>query len=469
MRPLEYAPFARPATLLPTLALAMLTLATPAHAGDKVPHPGLYVGLFAGYSAVLGDWDLAESKLNQTAPDGSFLGGLRLGVQLTHWLALEAGLGIVPISAAGSDGAELSGVAFSWRGDVLVSPFDWTWSPHVLVGGGAYQLASGDLGADSDWDIHWGLGLRGMLSDFMNVRAEVRHVLSDSFSGGLASNLELTLGVDFWLWNGATPPAPPDGDRDGIPDRDDKCPTEPGVETAQGCPDRDSDGVADARDACPDAPGSAALRGCPDQDGDDVPDHLDKCVAVAGLPEHEGCPPPPPDRDGDGTPDSDDACPNDPGPRHAKGCPDQDGDGIIDALDKCPTQPGVPQEKGCLPKVIQRKFSGSVRGINFETGSAQIKKASFKLLDEAVKVFTQYPALRIAITGHTDDEGADDMNMQLSRQRAESVQAYLVDKGIAAERLTAEGFGETMPIGNNKTAAGRAKNRRIEFKILGAN
>ncbi len=467
MRPLETARCARLKAFLPTLALMLVSASVPARAGEKLPHPGLYVGLFAGYNAVLGDWDLAESEVNDIAPDGSFIGGLRLGVQLTHWLGIEIGLGIVPFSAEAA--TDLSGVAFSWRGDVLVSPLDLTWSPHVLVGAGAYQLASGDLGQDADWDVHWGLGVRGMLSDFMNVRAEVRHVLTDSFSGGLASNLELTVGVDFWLWDGGTPPAPPDRDRDGIPDRDDECPAEVGVETARGCPDSDRDGVADARDACPEVPGSAALRGCPDRDGDEVPDNVDKCVDTPGFAEYEGCPPPPPDVDGDGTPDAEDACPTDPGPRHAAGCPDQDGDGIVDALDKCPTQPGVPQEKGCLPRVIQRKFSGSVKGINFETGSAQIKKGSFGLLDEAVKVFTKYPFLRIAIAGHTDDEGADDMNMELSRARAEAVRAYLVDKGIATGRLTAEGFGETMPIGNNKTAGGRAKNRRIEFKILGAN
>jgi len=457
----------RPNALVPTLALALLSWSAPAQAGDKLPHPGLYVGLFAGYNAVLGDWDLAASELNETAPEGSFLGGLRLGVQLTHWLAVELGVGIIPFSVDAP--TDLSGVAFAWRGDVLVSPFDLAWSPHLLVGAGAYQLATGDLGTDTDWEIHWGLGVRGMLSNFMDVRAEVRHVLSDSFSGGYAGNVELVLGVDFWLWDGGTPAAPPDRDGDGIPDRDDQCPTEVGVDTASGCPDSDRDGIADARDVCPDMAGLAIHKGCPDEDGDDVPDNVDKCLGLPGLPAYEGCPPPPSDRDGDGTPDSDDACPNDPGPRHAKGCPDQDGDGIIDALDKCPTQPGVPEEKGCLPKVIQRKFSGSVKGINFETASAQIKKGSFGLLDEAVKVFTKYPLLRIAITGHTDDQGADDMNMQLSQARAEAVRTYLVGKGIATERLTAEGFGETLPIGDNKTGVGRAKNRRIEFKILGAN
>ena len=456
-----------------TIAFALAATTAPARAAEpaeealRLPHPALYVGVFAGMNLVAGDWDLAASAENDIAPASSFIGGLRIGFQFTHWLALEVGMGLIPFSADTVE--DLSGMALSWRGSVLVSPFATTWSPHLLVGAGAYQLASGDLGEDADWDIHWGLGLRGMLTNFMNVRAEVRHVLSDSFSGGLASNIELHLGVDFWVWDGGGPPTPKDGDKDGIPDKDDACPAEVGVETASGCPDRDRDGVADAADACPDQPGAAANRGCPDSDDDGVPDNIDKCVDVQGPPEYEGCPPPPPDADADGTPDADDLCVNDPGPKHTKGCPDQDGDGVVDAKDKCPTQPGVIEEKGCLPKVIQRKFSGSVRGINFETGSATIKKASFRLLDEAVKVFSQYPFLRIDITGHTDDQGADDMNMKLSQDRADAVRMYLIEKGISPERLTAQGFGETTPIGNNKTAGGRAQNRRIEFKIRGAN
>lgn len=445
---------------------ALLALGTPwsARAADGLPHPGLYVGLHGGYDLVLGDWDLHENTDAGLAPDSGFIGGLRLGVQLTHWLGVEAGLALVPLATEVS-GIELSGVALGLRGDLLLSPFEGAWSPHLLAGAGAYHLASGDYGDDTDWEVHWGLGLRGMLTDFLDVRVEARHVLTDSSKSGLASNLELTAGVDLWLWGAE--PTPPDGDGDGVPDADDACPLDAGQASASGCPDRDGDGVPDAADACVDRPGSLALRGCPDSDGDGVGDDLDKCVATPGVAAHDGCPPPPPDGDGDGVPDSDDACPDDPGPRHARGCPDQDGDGILDRDDKCPTQPGVAEEKGCLPRVIQRRFSGSVRGINFETGSAAIKKSSHALLDQAVKVFTQYPTLRIEISGHTDDQGEDDMNMRLSDDRAAAVKTYLIDRGIAPERLSAVGFGETKPIATNKTAAGRAQNRRIEFKILG--
>jgi OmpA-OmpF porin, OOP family len=432
----------------------------------RLPEPGVYVGVYGGYNAVLGDWDLAESEDNAVAPDGSLLVGLRLGLQIQRVIAAEIGLALIPFSADSADGLkDLSGIALSWRADAIVSPFDLgAWSPHLLVGLGFYQLASGDLGEDADWDVHWGLGVRWLALDFMNVRAEVRHVISDGFPSGLASNIELHLGVDFWVWDGRER-GPKDSDKDGVPDATDLCPTVAGDETAGGCPDRDRDGVADDDDRCPDLPGSKALRGCPDTDGDGLADDRDRCPDVPGVAEYEGCPPP--DADGDGVVDAQDRCPNEPGPRHTQGCPDQDGDGVIDALDKCPTQPGVASEAGCLPRAMKR-FSGSVQGINFETGSAAIKKGSFRLLDQAVAVFQQYPELRVEIAGHTDDQGDDDDNMRLSEARADAVRAYLIDKGIAPERVMAKGFGETLPVANNKTAAGRAKNRRIEFRIMGA-
>lgn len=436
-----------------------------ARAEEALPEPGVYVGVYGGYNAVLGDWDLAEGEDNAVAPEGSFLAGLRVGLQIQRAIAAEIGVALIPFAADSAE--DLSGIALSWRADAIVSPFELgAWSPHLLVGVGLYQLASGDLGEDADWHVHWGLGVRWMAIDFMAARFEVRHVISDGFPSGLASNLELHLGVDFWVWDGGDR-APKDGDADGVPDMTDQCPAVPGAETAGGCPDRDGDGVADSGDRCPDVPGPAGMRGCPDSDGDGLADDRDRCPTVVGVGEHEGCPPPPPDRDGDGVPDAEDQCPDEAGAKHAAGCPDQDGDGVVDALDRCPTQPGVASEKGCLPRVM-RRFSGSVQGINFETGSAAIKKTSFRLLDQAVAVFQKYPELRVEIAGHTDDQGADEDNLALSRARAEAVRNYLIEKGISAERVTAQGFGETMPVANNKTAAGRAKNRRIEFRILGA-
>lgn len=229
-------------------------------------------------------------------------------------------------------------------------------------------------------------------------------------------------------------------------------------------PDRDNDGVVDADDRCPAVAGSLQYSGCPDTDSDGIPDDVDRCAEVKGTEEHKGCPPP--DSDGDGIIDSVDKCVNDKGPEDTQGCPDRDGDGIRDLEDKCPDQAGTEAEAGCLPAEVQ-KFSGTIKGITFDNGKATIRKTSFKTLDTAVAVLSKYPKLRVEVQGHTDDNGPDEENHTLSHQRAEAVKAYLVEKGIAVERVDATGYGETKPVADNKKPAGRAQNRRIEFKILG--
>jgi outer membrane protein OmpA-like peptidoglycan-associated protein len=229
-------------------------------------------------------------------------------------------------------------------------------------------------------------------------------------------------------------------------------------------PDQDNDGVVDADDRCPAVAGSLQYSGCPDTDSDGIPDDVDRCAEVKGVEEHKGCPPP--DTDGDGILDSVDKCMNDKGPEDTQGCPDKDGDGIRDLEDKCPDQAGTEAEAGCLPAEVQ-KFSGSIKGITFDNGKATIRKPSFKTLDAAVAVLAKYPKLRVEVQGHTDDQGPDEANHTLSHDRANAVKDYLVSKGIAAERVDAKGYGETMPVADNTKPAGRAQNRRIEFKILG--
>ncbi|MFT5434343.1 MAG: OOP family OmpA-OmpF porin [Myxococcota bacterium] len=99
-------------------------------------------------------------------------------------------------------------------------------------------------------------------------------------------------------------------------------------------------------------------------------------------------------------------------------------------------------------------------------GSATIKQASFPVLDEAANILKQYKSVRVRISGHTDNRGADDKNMTLSRERARSVAAYLAQRGIDTKRMAAVGFGETKPIGPNTSKQGRAMNRRIEFEVI---
>ena len=106
-----------------------------------------------------------------------------------------------------------------------------------------------------------------------------------------------------------------------------------------------------------------------------------------------------------------------------------------------------------------------MQGIEFELGKAIIKKKSFPLLDKIAATFIENTGYIIEVQGHTDNIGTDEVNKRLSQKRAEAVKNYLEKKGVPADRLTAVGYGPTMPIADNKTKAGRAKNRRVEFKI----
>ncbi len=252
------------------------------------------------------------------------------------------------------------------------------------------------------------------------------------------------------------PPPPVDADGDGILDNVDKCPHEPedrdGFEDADGCPDldNDKDGIPDKADKCPNDP----------EDKD-------------GFEDADGCPDP--DNDADGIPDKDDKCPNEPedkdGFQDADGCPDPDNDkdGVLDAEDKCPNDPGPPDNAGCPKKyehivVTQEKIELKQK-IFFDTNKATIQPRSFSLLDEIAQVLRSRPSMTVRIEGHTDSRGKRAHNMQLSQARAQSVLQHLVGLGIDASRMQAQGFGPDQPIETNKTAAGREKNRRVEFFI----
>lgn len=115
---------------------------------------------------------------------------------------------------------------------------------------------------------------------------------------------------------------------------------------------------------------------------------------------------------------------------------------------------------------FERGQSLVINNIFFETGKANLKRESCLELDRLVKYMMDNPTLIIEVSGHTDDVGADDMNMRLSQRRAESVCNYLFKNGIAKERLRSFGYGETMPIVPNNSAANRAKNRRVEIKFV---
>lgn len=239
------------------------------------------------------------------------------------------------------------------------------------------------------------------------------------------------------------PPRPPaDTDADGIIDSLDKCPLVKGVEKYNGCPvpDTDKDGINDEEDKCPTVPGLARYKGCPipDTDKDGINDEEDKCPTVPGVARYQGCP-----------------------------VPDGDGDGVNDEEDKCPAIAGSKDNFGCpvIAEAVKEKVNTAAANILFQTGSAKLQTKSFKGLNEVAQIMKDNPGMSLSIDGHTDNVGNDDKNMALSQSRADAVKTYLVSKGVDAGRITATGYGETKPVADNKTAAGRQKNRRSELTL----
>jgi OOP family OmpA-OmpF porin len=207
-------------------------------------------------------------------------------------------------------------------------------------------------------------------------------------------------------------------------------------EMAKGPMDSDGDGVNDDRDKCPGTPKGLSVDalGCHlDDDGDGVPNHKDACP---GTPKGTAV--------------------------NAIGCPlDSDGDGVPDASDKCPdTKPGMKVDAdGCDVRVE------IVTNINFDFDKADIRADAKPKLDTVVALLKANPDVSVLVVGHTDSTGAEEYNMKLSQARAASVRDYLVGNGIGTTRLSVKGAGEGVPLVSNKSRAGRAVNRRVEFEV----
>lgn len=323
----------------------------------------------------------------------------------------------------------------------LTSDKYWV-SPYISLGLGAAKYK----GYYSAF-VPAGLGLQVNLFDdaFVLLNTQYRMPLTENgayhlyHSFGIAGNIGKPRAVP-------APPvvlppvveAPKDTDGDGIIDADDKCPSVPGIASLQGCPDKDGDGITDADDKCPDVAGLVKYGGCPipDTDKDGINDEQDKCPSVAGVARYQGCPIP--DTDGDGVNDEEDKCINTAGPASNYGCPE-------------------------IKQAVIDKINYAAKNIFFATGSAKLLAKSYKPLNEVVKLMGEDASLKLDIDGHTDSQGKPDKNQALSESRAAAVKAYLVSKGIDESRLNAAGYGQDKPVADNKTAAGRAKNRRVEL------
>ena len=205
--------------------------------------------------------------------------------------------------------------------------------------------------------------------------------------------------------------------------------------------DDDNDGVNNARDLEPNTPEGALVDS--------------KGVQIL-------------DRDGDGVQDKFDACPDKAGDFGGSGCPDSDGDGIADHLDQCPELYGSWKYQGCpvISREVKEVLDRALSDVNFETGKATLLTQSFKSLDAVAKMMDENPNYKLKITGHTDNVGTPESNMQLSKERAGAVSIYLEEKGLDPERCIIIGFGDTRPVAGNDSEEGRAKNRRVEMTIV---
>ncbi len=272
---------------------------------------------------------------------------------------------------------------------------------------------------------------------------------------------------------------PKDGDKDAVPDKVDQCPDTPlgAMVDENGCPlDSDNDGIYDGLDNCAASPRGAKVdvNGCPmDSDGDGVFDGLDNCANTPkGVKvDAKGCPI---DTDGDGVYDYMDKEMNTPkGAKvDANGVGiDSDKDGVYDGIDQCSGTPaGIEVDKlGCpiVSKFIPEPEKPVVlQGVHFELNKSVLAADSKTILDEVAASLIARPDVKVEIGGHCDWMGSDEYNLKLSNGRADAVMQYLISKGVKADNLTAKGYGETQPIGDNNTEEGRAKNRRVEMKRM---
>jgi OOP family OmpA-OmpF porin len=332
--------------------------------------------------------------------------------------------------------------------------------PSLAVGGG-YTF----LGKDSFGTVNPGAGLNIWFTE--NIGLSFTTTYKKSFgdredNNGVIdspSHWQQTAGLIFKFGG-------KDTDGDGIYDKDDACPEVAGLKQFNGCPDTDGDGIQDSADACPEVAGLAALNGCPDTDGDGIADKDDACPEVAGLAALKGCP----DADGDGVADKDDKCPTVAGPKENAGCPwpDTDGDSVLDKDDACPAVAGPASNKGC-PEVTTEALDNlkiQARAVYFNSGKATFKTADVPVrLDAMANILKNYPNAKFRIEGHTDSDGSDEYNQKLSDARASVVKNALIERGINADNLSAVGYGESAPVATNKTAKGKAQNRRTEVLL----
>ncbi len=417
----------------------------------------LRAGVFLGANYLSSDNELGNSFFNDQVPGSGFLLGLRGSYLLLDSISPDSELnpqlhieleGKYTFSSTqgGVNGRDaVDSPVVGWRTHLLLELFpSHKLVPHVMLGfGGETVFGPNTYMTTPDTDIssYTGGGFRYPITGALDFRGDIRLGLTASRGDYFAGLAEIHLGVSYRFDTSN------ESESEEVEDDDEQ-------ETpATALPDSDGDGIADVDDSCP-----------------------DMAEILNGIDDTDGCPET--DSDNDGLLGSKDQCPDAAedmdGYQDLDGCPDadNDGDGFPDIVDQCPgkaeTKNGFKDEDGCpdeVPAGVQ-KFTGSIQGIVFKSGSARILRKSKSTLIEAYEVLADNPSVRIEISGHTDNKGKAENNRTLSRKRADYVKWFLVDRGIAADRIETVGHGPDKPLGDNNTNEGRQTNRRIEFRLL---
>ncbi len=464
--------------------------------GDAFDFQDWNGGFELGYTGYFNDkWSMAiPVRLAQIDLPESVYKSLFIGVegQLQHHILgrsrkinpyISAGVGFVSESGGSSHGV----VPFALGAQIAVGP------KTDLNGEFGYRI-----GLEDDRDnLSIGLGFVHRLGKVVVEEEKMpEKMMKDADGDGIADEVDLcpqVPGLEAFF-------GCPDTDEDGIQDDRDDCPEQPGLRALNGCPDTDEDGVSDKEDECPNLAGTIANKGCPerkpDRDGDGIADADDECPDERGTLANKGCPEvkAPSDRDGDGIADEDDRCPDSfgpayldgcpdtdgdgvadyedecittAGPRITKGCPDTDGDGVSDKDDRCITTPGPISNLGCpeIKKEDRQTLEFAVQAVEFDFAKATLRSESFSILNKVGDIMKRYPEYHLRISGHTDNVGDANRNLDLSERRARSCYEYLSTRGVPVSRMSYSGMGEARPIDTNDTDTGRARNRRVEFDV----
>ncbi len=366
------------------------------------------LGGFVGLHGFADASKLGNDDASKPAIRNSVILGARAGYMWKPKLSLEVEL--PPFIPTESKSGNATVIVFNPRAQVALDVFTKKrLQPFALVGAGAMISLSSDktvVGNGIQPQGHVGIGAKYDARRGLGIRADLRLLVLPARGGdtvAFESELLFSLYKTFGGTRATTPSL----------SLEDKLAKDP-----RG--DYDSDGIANYLDQCP-----------------SEPEDIDRV------------------RDKDGCPD-----------------PDNDEDGVPDTADKCKyeeeTPNGFEDDDGCPDEIPQElgRFVGTLKGVTFKSGSTELTQSSYGILSSVADELLGYPSVKVEISGHTDDRGDENKNVELSQQRAEAVKNFLTSVAIDPARLTAVGHGSSKPAADNSTAKGRRQNRRVELRLL---